>query len=119
MQQGIVGTGILAYNRVMEYFNEIEEAVFEPAFGYGYEPDAKKKKKQRGTPDDVRFKGMKKPLANPMVPILVSLLFAALLLICVLLVSFSKKPEVTACTPRLYRDVCVVTVIASDPDYDV
>ena len=69
----------------MEYLNEIEEAEFSPEFGYGYEPDAKKKKKKKGETDGERFRGMKKPLANPTVPLLVSLLFAILLIVCVLL----------------------------------
>ena len=71
----------------MEYLNEIEEAVFEPEFGYGYEPDASKKKKKKDGEARERFTGMKKPLANPLVPLLVSVAFAALLLVCVLLAS--------------------------------
>lgn len=86
----------------MEYLNEIEEPVFEPQFGYGYEPDARKRKKKKGNAEAERehFTGMKKPLANPLVPLFVSILFAAILLVCVLLATFSKKPEVTARMPQ-------------------
>ena len=69
----------------MEYSDKIEEIAFEPEFGYGYEPDAKKKKKKKDTAEEERFRGMKKPLANPLVPLAVSLFFAVLLIVCVLL----------------------------------
>ena len=85
----------------MEYLKEIEEAVFEPQFGYGYEPDAEKKKKKKKETEQERFKGMKKPLANPLLPLLVSLLFAAVLIACVLLASLSPAPMTR--TGRLRR----------------
>ena len=84
----------------MEYLKDIEEAVFEPQFGYGYEPDAGKKKKKKAETEQERFKGMKKPLANPLLPLLVSLLFAAVLIACVLLASLSPAPQVTASGAR-------------------
>ena len=91
----------------MKYLEEIEEAVFEPQFGYGYEPDAKKRKKKKGTEEErEHFTGMKKPLSNPLVPLFVTVLFAAILLLCVLMATFSKKPEVTARMPRTQTAVC-------------
>ena len=86
----------MGYNVHMEYLNEIEETVFEPEFGYGYEPGAKKKRKKQQEAGEERFRGMKKPLANPLLPLLVSLLFAILLLVCVILDSISEKPGMTA-----------------------
>lgn len=93
----------------MKYLEEIEEVVFEPAFGYGYEPDARKRKKKKGAAVEANFTGMKKPLANPVIPLLVSLLFALLLLVCVLASSiFSQSAGTGARLPG------ALTVVSCD-----
>lgn len=84
----------------MEYLHEIEEDVYEPAFGYGYEPDARKRKKKKGAAVEENFTGMKKPLANPVIPLLVSLLFALLLLVCVLLSNVAGEQGFSASVPE-------------------